>query len=154
MGLNSFSELLLIMKYYTCNGLPTNWSHKLNNKLIESKNEQWILTQDGLYKYVNDILQKFKLWLPSEESPQPDTQSIIKPSNLHWVKFNTPYNIPLRHTILDIKISNYKLHPKSVTTFIVEELNDIVHDYYFESTEAIDNHSLLEDINSFLSLLN
>jgi hypothetical protein len=78
---------------------------------------------------------------------------MIKPSKIKWVKFDTLYNIPIKHQVLDIKIYSYKLHPKSITTFIVEEYNGDVNDYYFESIEAFDNHSLLEDINSFLSLL-
>ena len=87
------------------------------------------------------------------ESPDIETKSMIKPSTINWVKFDTLYNIPIKHQVLDMKIYSYKLHPKSITTFVVEEYNGAVNDYYFESIEAFDNHSLLEDINSFLSLL-
>jgi len=141
------------MRYYTDKEINNNWSQMLTKQLIGTKKEQWILTHEGLYKYINDVLYKFKLWLTDNESLIIETNSMIKPSKIKWVKFDTLYNIPIKHQILDIKIYSYKLHPKSITTFIVEEYNGDVNDYYFESIEAFDNHSLIEDINSFLSLL-
>ena len=141
------------MRYYTDNKIHNNWSQMLTKQLIGTKKEQWILTHEGLYKYNNNVLHKFKLWLSDNESPIIETKSMIKPSKIKWVEFDTLYNIPIKHQVLDMKIYTYKLHPKSVTSFIVEEYNGTVNDYYFESIEAFDNHSLLEDINSFLSLL-
>ena len=151
MGLNSLFNLF-IMRYYTDKDIPNNWSQMLIKQLKETQKEQWILTHEGLYKYINNVLHKFKLRLSDNESPI-ETKSMIKPSKIKWVKFDTLYNIPIKHQVLDMKIYSYKLHPKSITTFIVEEYNGDVNDYYFESIEAFDNHSLLEDINSFLSLL-
>ena len=151
MGLNSLFNLF-IMRYYTDKDIPNNWSQMLIKQLKETQKEQWILTHEGLYKYINNVLHKFKLWLSDNESPI-ETKSMIKPSKIKWVKFDTLYNIPIKHQVLNIKIYSYKLHPKSITTFIIEEYNGDVNDYYFESIEAFDNHSLLEDINSFLSLL-
>ena len=151
MGLNSLFNLF-IMRYYTDKDIHNNWSQMLIKQLIEKRKEQWILTHEGLYKYINNVLHKFKLRLSDNESPI-ETKSMIKPSKIKWVKFDTLYNIPIKHQVLDMKIYSYKLHPKSITTFIVEEYDGNVNDYYFESDEAFDNHSLLEDINSFLSLL-
>ena len=152
MGLNSLFNLF-IMRYYTDKEIHNNWSQMLIKQLIEKRKEQWILTHEGLYKYINNVLHKFKLWLTDNESLNIETKSMIKPSKIKWVKFDTLYNIPIKHQVHDMKIYSYKLHPKSITTFIVEEYNGDVNDYYFESIEAFDNHSLLEDINSFLSLL-
>ena len=140
------------MRYYTDKDIPNNWSQMLIKQLTETQKEQWILTHEGLYKYINNVLHKFKLRLSDNESPI-ETKSMIKPSKIKWVKFDTLYNIPIKHQVHDMKIYSYKLHPKSITTFIVEEYDGNVNDYYFESDEAFDNHSLLEDINSFLSLL-
>ena len=151
MGLNSLFNLF-IMRYYTDKDIPNNWSQMLIKQLKETQKEQWILTNEGLDKYINNVLHKFKLRLSDNESPI-ETKSMIKPSKIKWVKFDTLYNIPIKHQVLNMKIYSYKLHPKSITTFIIEEYNGDVNDYYFESIEAFDNHSLLEDINSFLSLL-
>ena len=138
------------MRYYTDKNMPSNWSYKLANLMEKKTEEQWILTQEGLYKYVNNILHKFKLWLSDEGI----VTGIIKPSNMRWTKFDTTYNIPTMYKVIDMDISSYKLHPKSITTLIVEEKDGKISDYYFESEELVDNHSLNEDINSFLSLVN
>jgi len=118
---------------------------------METKKEQWILTQEGLYKYINNRLHKFKVCLTDEEIVN-DTDSIYQ-SNMKCTNFDTVYNIPIKHKVINVKTSIFKLHPKSITTFIIEEHDDKVNDYYFESEEAIDNFSLLEDIDSFLSML-
>ena len=47
----------------------------------------------------------------------------------------------------------YKFNEKSLTSLIFEYINNNIHDFYFESNESIDNYSVKEDINSFLSLL-
>jgi hypothetical protein len=137
------------MRYYTYNEIPNNWKEILTNHLEKTKQEQWILTEEGLYKYINNVLHKFKLWLSEDETISTET---ICQSEMRWTKFDTVYNIPTQHQVINMKTSSYKLHPKSITTFIVEE-RDKVSDYYFESEEAIDNHSLLQDIDSFLSML-
>lgn len=139
------------MRYYTYNEIPSKWLQIITNYLMETKKEQWILTQEGLYKYINNRLHKFKVCLTDEEIVN-DTDSIYQ-SNMKWTNFDTVYNIPIKHKVINVKTSIFKLHPKSITTFIIEEHDDKVNDYYFESEEAIDNFSLLEDIDSFLSML-
>ena len=154
MGLNSLLLILINdMRYYTDTIIPANWGQLLNKYLVESKKEQWILTLEGKYKYVNDELHKFKLWLPQNEEYNDIQANSIKMSNMNWIKYGTVYNIPMLHKIIDIKLHTYKFHSKGTTTFIIEEFDDGINDYYFESNEKIDNHSLQEDINSFLSTL-
>ena len=108
MGLNSLFELLINMRYYTDKDIPNNWSQMLIKQLTETQKEQWILTHEGLYKYINNVLHKFKVGLSEDEPPNIETKSIIKPSNINWVKFDTLYNIPIKHKVLDIKIYSYK----------------------------------------------
>jgi hypothetical protein len=152
MGLNSLQEIIINMRYYTETQIPSNILYLYKNYLLNTKEEQWILTGEGLYKYINDQLHKFKLRI-SEHNTN-NSESNIKSSNLKWKKINSVYKIPIKHAIIKIKIQQYKLHPKSNTSFIIELIDDKIHDYYFESDEDIENHSLKEDINSFLSLLN
>jgi len=140
------------MRYYADAQLPTNWSWKMTDILVNSTLEKRILTHEGLYKYVGNKLHKYKLCL-ADLSDESSESHKIKSSIMKWVKYDTVYNIPTKHKILDIRINIYKLHPKSTTTFVVEEFNNSVNDYYFKSVEDIDNYSLLEDIDSFLSLL-
>ena len=152
MGLNSLREIIIIMRYYTQTKLPGNILYLCKSYLNEINDEQWILTCEGLYKYVNNQLHKFKLWLSEDDFASNNLN--IKPSNLKWVKTDTVYKIPTKHVILNVKQHSYKLHPKSNTSFIIELTDDKIQDYYFESKEDLENHSLKEDINSFLSLLN
>ena len=152
MGLNSLREIIIIMRYYTQTKLPSNILYLCKSYLNDIHDEQWILTCEGLYKYVNNQLHKFKLWLSEDDFPPNDLN--IKPSNLKWIKTDTVYKIPTKHIILNVKQHRYKLHPKSNTSFIIELTDDKIQDYYFESKEDLENHSLKEDINSFLSLLN
>ena len=140
------------MRYYTQTKLPSNTLYLCKKYLNESNSEKWILTCEGLFKYVNNNLHKFKLWLSDDDLST--NKSSIKPSNLRWIKIDTVYNIPTQHAIIDITKQIYKLHPKSNTSFIIELKDDKIQDYYFESKETLENYSLKEDINSFLSLLN
>ncbi len=140
------------MRYYTQTKLPSNTLYLCKKYLNESNSEKWILTCEGLFKYVNNNLHKFKLWLSDDDLST--NKSPIKPSNLRWIQIDTVYKIPTQHAIIDITKQIYKLHPKSNTSFIIELKDDKIHDYYFESKETLENYSLKEDINSFLSLLN
>jgi hypothetical protein len=141
------------MRYYTQSKLPNNTLYLCKKYLNESNAEKWILTCEGLFKYVNNNLHKFKLWLSEDEDFLPNNLN-IKPSKIKWIQIDTVYKIPTEHAIIDITTHIYKLHPKSNTSFIIELKNDTIQDYYFESKETLENHSLKEDINSFLSLLN
>ena len=153
MGLNSLSEIIIIMRYYIENQLPSNILYLLEDKLCESKDEQWIITSKGIYKYVNNLLQLYKLQL-SDSISEKNTLSNIKPSEIKWIKTTEQYRLPIKHAIINIKYNIYKLHPESTTSLIVELKDNIIYDYYFDSQETINNHFLIEDINSFLSLLN
>jgi hypothetical protein len=130
--------------------MPTNWAFILK-KYLNSTQEQRILTHEGLYKYIGDELHKLKLRIPTDESTIEDP--LIRSSDIKWTQFNINYNIPVDHKIINMKISTCKLHPQSTTTFIIEEYNNAVNDFYFESDKALDNYSLREDINSFLLIL-
>ena len=62
--------------------------------------------------------------------------------------------IPLNHHFIALSKKMYRLNEKSRTMFIIEYSNNKIKDFYFESEEQSDNHSLREDLISFLSLLN
>jgi len=118
MGLNSLREIIIIMRYYTQTKLPGNILYLCKSYLNEINDEQWILTCEGLYKYVNNQLHKFKLWLSDDDFASNNLN--IKPSNLQWIKTDIVYKIPTKHVILNVKQHRYKLHPKSNTSFIIE----------------------------------
>jgi len=139
------------MRYYTDIDNIKNLKIKFKPYLIQKNKEKWILTQEGIYKYFKNQLFKFKLAFCDDDKLQ--TGDVVS-SNFKWVKYDNAYNIPVLYTIIDVDTEKYKLHPKSSTTFIIEKMDGGINDYYFESNEQIDNYSLKEDINSFLSLVN
>lgn len=140
------------MRYYTDIDNTKSFKIKLKPYLIQIIKEKQILTQEGIYKYLKNQLFKFKLVLCNKNC-EPPVKKVIQSSNFQWVKYDNVYNIPVLHTIIDIDIEKYKLNPKSSTTFIIEKMDGMINDYYFESNEQLDNHSFKEDINSFLSLV-
>lgn len=138
------------MRYYLKEHKNKNIKHKLVSYKKEINKEKWILTHEGLYKNVNNDLLKFKVKFNNYPIQQ---NKFLISSNFDWMKTDISYNIPILHKIIDIDIIKYKLHPKSNTTFIIEQINSELSDYYFIGNKDIDNYSFNEDINSFLSIL-
>ena len=138
------------MRYYLRDANIKIIKHKLIPYRKEIKKEKWILSNEGFYKYFKGDLWKFKIKFNDNPIIKND---ILISSNFHWNKNNKSYNIPILHEIVDVEIIKYKLHPKSSTVFIIEQLNDKINDYYFISNKNIDDYSLKEDINSFLLIL-
>ena len=145
------------MRYYIQLKDTKYIKEKLKSYLTQTIQEQQILTQEGLFKYIKNQLFKFKLTLKENIDENSASciinKSTILLSNFQWEKYDDMYNIPVIHNIINIKIDKYKLHPKSSTIFFIETVNGDINDYYFDSRENIDNYFLQEDINSFLSLI-
>ena len=69
-------------------------------------------------------------------------------------KYDEMYSFPKIHSKINIETAFFKLNKKSNHTFVIEYINNTLNDFYFLSPESLDNHSLKEDINSFLAILN
>ena len=87
------------MRYYTQSKLPSNTLYLCKKYLNELNAEKWILTCEGLFKYVNNNLHKFKLWLSEDEDFLPNNLN-IKPSKIKWIQIDTVYKIPTEHAIM------------------------------------------------------
>ena len=140
------------MRYYI--SLYNPQFYNIESKLEKEINEKILLSFNGLYKIINDALFKFKLY----HSNILDSTKIINTHKIYctdykWIKCKEEeMQIPYEHSFIKQKKSIYRLHPKSLTAFIIEK-SPIKIDYYFLSKELPDNHSLIEDINAFLALL-
>ena len=121
----------------------------------QEKNEKILLAEDGLYKYIDDALYKYKIISPNNSEIQPFVLEdvAIFPVDFRVQKKERTAQIPFNHCVMDLYKKRYKLNEKASTIFTVEYDDKAMRDYYFESEEACDNHSLREDILSFLSLL-
>jgi len=143
------------MRYYPSLDI-TSFFDKLSEFHCSKQEERTFLTYDGLYKYVNRALMVFKLELKD------DNNFILKKyinnidfyvTNGKWRKAVETFQIPVVHKITDIKRFTFSPRPKSKLKFIVEQIGDSTTDYYFESKEQYDNHSIKEDMCLFLNKL-
>ena len=145
------------MRYYPCTVNLDNFHNKLSGYHFSVRKEQRLLTSYGYYKYIKDELYKFKICMDEDNSfcKKKYINNIdFKITKKHWIKVEKEYSLPIDNAILPLEIYIFSPHPKSKTKFIIEKWDGKVHDYYFTSKEEFDNHSLKEDITSFLSLLN
>tara|TARA_B110000211_G_scaffold234392_1_gene303841 strand:+ start:2108 stop:2533 length:426 start_codon:yes stop_codon:yes gene_type:complete len=136
------------MRYYI-NNLYTPDTQKLNEYLKKQKKENIILATDGLYKYVDGDLFKFKL--NSTEDDIVIDGDIIG-TDVSWKKYDRSFQIPFIFKKIEIDISDFNIE-KDVTLRI-EKINNKISDYYFLSNYAHDNFFLKDGIVSFLSLFN
>ena len=136
------------MRYYI-NNLYTPDTQKLNEYLKKQKKENIILATDGLYKYVDGDLFKFKL--NSTEDDIVIDGDIIG-TDVSWKKYDRSFQIPFIFKKIEIDISDFNIE-KDVTLRI-EKINNKISDYYFLSNYAHDNFFLKDGIISFLSLFN
>ena len=122
--------------------------------LCSIQEERMLLAEDGMYKYIKEILYKFKI-VPSKKSP---TINVIGNVSIYGCEYNLKKReevtqIPPHHAFTLINKKIYKRNEKSTTAFIVEWKDKKITDFYFESESQIDNDTLQEDILSFLLVL-
>ena len=128
---------------------------KIQSILQNEITERILITEEGLYKYINNTLYKFKIVPSTATHLKPFTiqNTQIFPVGYNFQKKSEVTQIPPQHHFITLHKKMYKLNPKSTTVFTLEYRNNKIKDFYFESPEQFDNHSLQEDITSFLSLL-
>jgi hypothetical protein len=136
------------MRYYI-NNLYTPDTQKLNEYLKKKKKEQIILASDGLYKYVDGDLFKFKL-----NSTKDDIiiDGDIIGTHVSWKKYDRSFKIPFIFKKIEMDIYDFNIE-KDVTLRI-EKINNKISDHYFLSSYLHDNFFLKDGIISFLSLFN
>ena len=146
------------MRYYLSSDISPNFN-KIKDLLVNKKTEKLFLSFDGLYKINSkDKLLKYKLRTSHIKRTEPILLDkfpdiILYESDVQWVvAVDEITQIPYEHSTIEIIKTIYKLHPKSITNFIVER-NNLVNNIYFSSKETIDNFSFKEDIEHFLTLL-
>ena len=136
------------MRYYI-NNLYTPDTQKLNEYFKKQKKEHIILATDGLYKYVDEDLFKFKL---NNTEDDIIIDGDIIGTDIYWKKYNRTFQIPFIFKKIEMDISDYNIE-KDVTLRI-EKINNKISDYYFLSSYSHDNFFLKDGIISFLSLFN
>ena len=95
--------------------------------------------QDGLYKYVNNELFKFKVIGNDENIIKHDSFNIIS-TDTSWKKYDISYKIPFIFKKL-IK-ETYDFNIEKDITLRIEKINDNISDYYFISKYNLDDFFL------------
>jgi hypothetical protein len=145
------------MRYYPTRKIDTtNIFSKLNDLHCVTKKEKIMLTQYGVFKYDKNQLMQAKLNLTEKGNMSirkyiNDFDFVITPEK--WGKTEKAYKLPFVNQIIEMTTSTFILREKSSLKFIIEKNGKEINDYYFVSPENSDNHSLKEDIGSFLEKL-
>jgi len=146
-----FSIYYIKMFHYYIKELSYIDTHRISNKFSHiSRIEPTIFSNDGKYKVYNNKIYKYKLVSTNSEiiSQFIDKYTLLVNKN-HW-KREITYNLPfMNQGILYINFVEYDIHPK--LKFIVEKIDDTIHDFYFQSKEPYDN--IKSEMSSFLSFL-
>ena len=154
MGLNSFTFNYASMRYYLDMGKPVGHKGKLH-KLADTKKikRSVMFAKDGVYFYNRGILYKHKLQL-DERTPK-DSNYIgnhtLYQTDTRVRQDKAVYRLPIEHIIGVETTVSYKLAATSPVTFVVEEINGKITDYYFESRAR--PREIRAEISSFLSAL-
>ena len=139
------------MRYYIDN-LNIHNTNIINDYLSKQKKEKILLAQDGLYKYIDSQLYKFKIRSNNNDIIIQNNNNNIIASDISWKKFDISNQIPYIIKTIDMDIFDYNIVPD--VTFRVEKNNNKISDFYFLSKYTYDNFFLKENIISFLSLIN
>jgi len=142
------------MRYYLDMDKPVGHATKLQKLASAKKIKRSVMyAKDGLYFYDKGVLYKHKLQLDDKTVKE---NNYIGHRTLYHVDIKLrqdkmTYRLPLEHSIGVVATTSYKLGPRSSLTFIVEEMNGQLTNYYFESKGR--PREIRAEISSFLSAL-
>jgi|TARA_R110002074_G_scaffold345469_1_gene515898 hypothetical protein len=145
------------MRYYPDENIDIcDIKQKMNDCSCSERVDKILLTHYGMFKYINDalVVSKFNLMEEGNMSIKKYVKNVdfmITPNK--WGKTDERYQLPFVNKIIQLKTRSFSPRKGSKFKFIVEETLDGIVDYYFKSPESYDNHSLKEDIGSFLDKL-
>lgn len=151
MGLNSLLLYIIIMRYYVENFYLKNLNI-INEYLKQQSKEQIILSNDGLYKYIDSQLYKFKIRNNKDDIIIKNNKNNIISTDVFWKKNDASYKIPFIFKKIEMHVYEFNIIPD--VTFRVEKINNKIYDYYFLSKYSHMDFFLKDGIISFLSLFN
>ncbi len=129
--------------------------HKLKDTFFHiEKDEIHILSENGLYKIINDKIFKFSLKEQDNIYKIPFENSFLIKQNIPFVKNKFPENwIPQNHESIYLKTHVFKHSEKSNTELHITYMNDIVTDLFILSNLDENRHSFKEDLDLFYRIL-
>ena len=126
---------------------------KTNTQLICSDHTlKLLLTPNGIIHLKGDKMYDYKI-IPTDNSniiPAFIDKHTLFCAGYRSGKLKDIMQVPVRHARIVMHKRIYKLHNKGKTALVIEKINNIFHDFYFESQYEYDNKFLKKDIISFL----
>lgn len=126
---------------------------QLKKYLIKSDNYSYILSCDGIYKLHNDNIYKLQIIDNNYEKKIINNVDLILDKS-YIIKKDT-YHIPVTsYDLVDINVNIYGLRDKANLKLYIEKRFNRIYDVYFIANDKLDEYNLVDDINTFLTMLN
>ncbi len=142
------------MRYYLDMDKPVGHAAKLHKIASAKKIKRSVMyAKDGIYFYDKGVLHKHKLQFDDKTLKEDNYigRRTLYPVDIKIRQDKMTYRLPVEHSIGVVVTTSYKLTPRSSLTFIVEENNGKLTNYYFESKGR--PREIRAEISSFLSAL-
>jgi len=121
--------------------------NKFNTAFLKKKIKQYIYSDDGIFYFKNNTLNKLNITdVKIEKQFVNNFNFLIDKSIVN--KTNNNYQIPLNYKIFNVTISYYKIN-NYINFIIFQDGTGKIIDFYFKSKNNIENY---KDIVSFLLL--
>jgi len=135
--------------------IKDNTIHKLKDTFFHiEQDEIHIVSENGLYKIINDKIYKFSLTEQNNSYKIPFENSFLIKQNIPFVKNKYTENwIPPNHKSIYLKTHIFKHSEKSNTELHITYINDIVADVFILSNLDENRHSFKEDLDLFYRIL-
>lgn len=140
------------MKIY-CNNLKVIKKGRIEQYFIKKKAIELVYSMRGLYQILKNEIVRLKIIdKPIEKIKIKEYDCVLDRSNYNVDdKVN---QIPMEHSLVKINKLIYKLTPGSLLEFIIEEHENKIKDFYFNTKEELNTLELKDEIYTFLSLIN
>ena len=137
------------------NSINDNTVNKLKNKFYHVEQDDiCILSENGLYKIINDKIWKFSLKEQNNIYKIPFQNTFLIKQNKPFIKNKYPENwIPQNHESINLKTHIFKHSQKSNTELHVIYKNNIIFDIFILSNLDENRHSFKEDLDLFYRIL-
>jgi len=143
----------LYINILNINNLNNNIIKGLDEFKLKTANISLIFSENLILQNIDNCIYKINILDETTKIIKCEKYNIICDAS-KFVKDVEYHQIPYNYVTLNTKKYYYQLREKAIVNLVIEknEKNDVV-SCHFNTKETLITHSIIEDINSFLSLL-
>jgi hypothetical protein len=143
-----------MIKIFICNISKHIFNEEqLKKYLIKSDNYSYILSCDGIFKLHNDAIYKLKISDNNSEKKTINNVDLLLDKS-YLIKKDTNHIPFTSYDLLDINVNIYGLRDNANLKLYIEKRGHKIYDVYFIANDKLDEYNLVDDINTFLTMLN